>query len=560
VRDDVREEMRVGANEAAGRLADRLWEDLLVIDPLIGTSIGDERFDDRLPDPGPEGRAREETVFRGALADLATIDRGSLDDDLRLTMDMLEAVCGRYMATLEHRTDRLVAANHLLGPSTMLGDLASLQRADTPERLERYEARLHGFPVFLAAWSEVAREAVGAGVTAPRVVVERSVAQLDRLLALAPEDSPALMPVGDDPAVRERVASIVDELVNPAHAAFLEVLRHDYLPRATESIGLSELPDGEPMYGAEILAWTSLPMDPREVHQLGLERFAAIQDERFAIAAALGYDDPNAAVADHGANGGNTASSPEQLVRLAEGQVTRSWELAPNYFGLMPSSNCEVRRVEPFREADMPFAYYQPPTEDGSRPGIYYINAYDLANRPLHHTAAVTYHEANPGHHFQIAIEQEIPDRLPLRRYGGNLAAASFAEGWGLYSERLADEMGLYLDEWERLGMLEAQALRAARLITDTGIHALDWERESAIAKLEEAGSPRIDAEIEIDRYIAMPGQALSYMVGMIEIERAREAARTREGASFSLKAFHDRVLSLGQLPLPALRRELGSG
>jgi uncharacterized protein (DUF885 family) len=560
MRHDVREEMRVGANEAAGRLADGLWEDLLVIDPLIGTSIGDERFDDRLPDPGPEGRAREEAVFRSALADLATIDRGSLDDDLRLTMDMLEAVCGRYLATLEHRTDRLVAANHLLGPSTMLGDLASLQRADTPERLERYQARLHGFPAFLAAWSEVAREAVAARVTAPRVVVERSVAQLDRLLALAPEDSPALMPVGDDPAVRERVASIVDELVNPAHAAFLEVLRHDYLPRATESIGLSGLPDGGSMYGAEILAWTSLPMDPRDVHQLGLERFAAIQDERFAIAAALGYEDPNAAVADHGANGGNTASSPEQLVRLAEGQVTRSWELAPNYFGVMPSSNCEVRRVEPFREADMPFAYYQPPTEDGSRPGIYYINAYDLANRPLHHTAAVTYHEANPGHHFQIAIEQELPDRLPLRRYGGNLAAASFAEGWGLYSERLADEMGLYLDGWEHLGMLEAQALRAARLITDTGIHALDWERESAIAKLEEAGSPRIDAEIEIDRYIAMPGQALSYMVGMIEIERAREAARTREGASFSLKAFHDRVLSLGQLPLPALRRELGSG
>jgi uncharacterized protein (DUF885 family) len=178
----------------------------------------------------------------------------------------------------------------------------------------------------------------------------------------------------------------------------------------------------------------------------------------------------------------------------------------------------------------------------------------------VHHVAAVTYHEANPGHHFQIALEQEMPDRSKLRRFGGSLAAAAFAEGWGLYSERLADEMGLYADEWERLGMLEAQAHRAARLITDTGIHALNWEREAAIQKLEEAGNPRIDAEIEVDRYIALPGQALSYMIGMIEIEKARDAAAARDGAGFSLRDFHDRVLSLGQLPLPALRRELGSG
>ncbi|MBI2237069.1 MAG: DUF885 domain-containing protein, partial [Actinobacteria bacterium] len=224
----------------------------------------------------------------------------------------------------------------------------------------------------------------------------------------------------------------------------------------------------------------------------------------------------------------------------------------------MPKRNCEVRPVEEFREADMPFAFYQSPTDDGSRPGIYYVNAYDLPNRPLHHLATTTYHEANPGHHFQLSIEQEMGDRPPLRRFGGMLAGSAFVEGWGLYSERLADEMGLFLDEVERLGMLDAQAHRAARLIVDTGIHAFAWSRDRAIAQLEEAGVPHVDAVIETDRYISMPGQALSYKIGQIEIERWRAEFVKREGADFSLSDFHDRLLALGSLPLPALQRETG--
>jgi uncharacterized protein (DUF885 family) len=215
-----------------------------------------------------------------------------------------------------------------------------------------------------------------------------------------------------------------------------------------------------------------------------------------------------------------------------------------------------VRLVEPFHEADMAFAYYWPPSGDGERPGIYYVNGYDLPNRPLHILASVTFHEAVPGHHFQLALEQEDADRPALRRFGGTLAGSAFSEGWGLYAERLADEMGLYLDAWERLGMLDAQIHRAARLVTDTGLHAFGWSRERAIEVLERGGVPASDAEIEVDRYIAEPGQALAYMIGMIEIERARAVGEA--GPDFDLRAFHDRVLGLGQLPLPAFRREMG--
>jgi uncharacterized protein (DUF885 family) len=551
---------QVPDHERVLALADRFWGGLLETQPILGTSIGDERFDDRLPDPSPDGRAREETLMRGALEELSTVNRDELDVTTRTTTDVLETICRRSLAALEHRTDLLAVASHLFGPANMLGEIASLQRADTPERLDRYEARLRAFDPYLTAWAGVAGEGIAAGVTSPRVVVERSIAQIERILELGPAESPALLPVGDDGAAKELIEAAVRESVNPAYAAFLDMLRGIYLPRATETIGLSALPRGDAMYGVEVLSWTSLPLDARDVHDLGVERFESIQEEKQKIATRLRFANAAEATAARIASDEGAAASPEALVKLVEDQVQRSWEAAPRYFGMLPSANCEVRRVEEFREADMPFAFYNPPTDDGSRPGIYYVNTYDFEHRPLMHMAAVTYHEANPGHHFQIAIEQEMPDRPALRRFGGGFAGASFAEGWGLYSERLADEMGLYLDDWERLGMLDGQAHRAARLITDTGIHALGWDRERAIDKLVEGGNPRSDAEIEVDRYIAMPAQALSYMIGMIEIERARESATAREGSAFSLKNFHDRVLSLGQVPLPAFRRELGTG
>jgi uncharacterized protein (DUF885 family) len=237
--------------------------------------------------------------------------------------------------------------------------------------------------------------------------------------------------------------------------------------------------------------------------------------------------------------------------------VRKGWDAAPRFFGRRPKDNCEVRPVEEFREADMPFAFYQPPSEDGSRPGIYYVNGFDLPSRPLHHLATTTYHEANPGHHFQISIEQEIEDRPALRRFGGLLAGSAFAEGWGLYSERLADEMGLFEDDVERFGMLDAQAHRAARLVVDTGIHAFGWSRDRSIQVLQEAGVPRTDAEIETDRYVTAPGQALTYKLGQFEIERRRADAAEQEGSAFSLRDFHDRLLGLGSIPLSALRREL---
>jgi uncharacterized protein (DUF885 family) len=342
----------------------------------------------------------------------------------------------------------------------------------------------------------------------------------------------------------------------PAFQGHLEALRQ-YGPFARDTLGITALPDGEAIYASQIRAYTTLPLDARDVHRTGVEQLAQIQEERGEIAARLGHADAETAIQEHSAGGNNTASSREELVRLVEAQVERSWSAAPRYFGHLPRANCTVRPVEKYREKDMPPAFYQPPSADGSRAGVYYINTGDLAGMPLHSLAAITYHEANPGHHFQLSIEQEFADRPALRRFGGILAGSSSAEGWGLYCERLADEMGLYKDQHERLGMLDAQGWRANRLIVDTGIHELGWSRERAVEQMLQAGPPRGTAENEVDRYIAWPGQALAYTIGQLELQRWRAEAAEREAAAFSLPAFHDRLLALGSLPLTTLRREI---
>jgi uncharacterized protein (DUF885 family) len=545
---------------AARALVDRYWEGLLETEPLLGTQVGDERYDDRLPDPSEAGIGAREALHRGALEELALVDRDVDDLGLRTTLDMLEAIALRDLTEIEHRLDRLQVVSHFWGPSQLLGELGSIQRADTPDRLGRYLTRLRAVPAYYAAVSDVARSGLAVGIIAPRVVAERTIAQIERFLAVPVEDSPALMSVPEsDAAGRDAVVDVLRSDALPALASFLAVLRDEYLPHATETIGLLALPGGEAIYEAEILSWTTLPLSARHVHDLGVEDLERIQEERRSSAEALGSPDPAIAVRSLNESGRNAIGSKEELKELAEEQIGRGWDAAPRFFGRRPRQNCEVRLVEEFREADMAFAFYQPASEDGSRPGIYYVNGFGLADRPRHHLATTTYHEANPGHHFQIAIEQEMGDRPALRRFGGLMAGSAFAEGWGLYSERLADEMGLFVDEAERLGMLDAQAHRAARLIVDTGIHALGWSRDRAIATLEDAAVPHTDAVIETDRYITMPGQALAYKIGQFEIERQREEAAKRLGDVFSLPAFHDRLLALGSLPLPALRRELST-
>ncbi|HEX2088323.1 MAG TPA: DUF885 domain-containing protein [Actinomycetota bacterium] len=539
-------------------LVDEYWNRFLSIEPLFATAIGNDRFDDRLPDPSEAGLAERERVNRDALKKAEQIDRSELGFEDRTALDAVRAMAEREVDFVRYRLDRLWAVSHMLGghrfgPGHLLGELGQLQVTDTPERVDRYLIRLGAVPRYFDSIVEALRQAVAEGQVAPRIVVERSIAMVDRQVSDGPEQSPALGPL-QRPEDRERAVGVLRDLVYPSLARYLDALR-EYGGHARESIGISALPNGVEIYAAEIKGWTSVALDPRELHDLGVAEQAKLDEEGRAIASRHGHADAAALVAELREE--SDLPSREQILEWTKDRVARSWDVSRRFFGRMPGRNCEVRPVEEFREKDI-LDYYQGASLDGSRPAIFHVNT---APRPLYSLAATIYHEANPGHHLQTGLEVEAAgDRHAIRRWGGELYGAAFAEGWGLYSERLADEMGLYEDDYERVGMLELQSLRATRLIVDTGIHVLGWGRPRVVEALEATGLRSWEAEVEADRYIAMPGQALCYKVGQMEIERSRDEAASREGSAFSLRHFHDRLLAMGSLPLPTMRRELEIG
>jgi uncharacterized protein (DUF885 family) len=412
----------------------------------------------------------------------------------------------------------------------------------------------------MAANADILREALGTGLTAPSIVTERVIAQIERMLAIPIES--AIVPgslKGASDADREGVRDVVRDVVYPADAAFLEMLSGEYRSASRQEPGIWSAPNGEAIYRTAIRSWTTLELDPEEIHQIGLDELASIEEERRAIARVAGFRDDIAAYrASLESAPGNTPATKDELVERAREDIDRAMAAAPRFFGVLPRAGLEVRSVEEYKEKDAPFAYYYPPAADGSRDGIYYANGYDLPSRKYTKLASTTYHEAAPGHHFQIALEMENPNLNTFRRLGARMVGGAYVEGWGLYSERLADEMGLYRSEAERFGMLDGQAWRAARLVVDTGLHALRWERQRSIDFLrDDAGLSETDAVIETDRYICWPGQALTYMLGKRQIGELRRQLTARDGSRFDLRGFHDQVLGHGSLPLATLAREL---
>jgi uncharacterized protein (DUF885 family) len=538
--------------------ADRAWAQYLEQNPLWATSQGDERWDDRLDDPGPEGRAAQLAMVEGWSAELRAFDDADQSTEDSVTLDLMRVVVTRMRQAYDLRLWEMEAIDQYGGPQGLIGDLARLQRADTPERLARLLTRLAAYPAWMDAHRANVETGLAAGRTAAAPVVVRCITQTRRMLETAPEQSPIVLANASlGAAVRAALVEAVTRYVRPAHAAWLAMLER-YAGHVRAGDGICHLADGDELYRHHILAWTTLDEDPRAVHEYGLERLAQIEAEERRIAAELQQGDIGELRRFLDSSPENHAREPRQLVGVAEALIARAEAKASRWFGRLPSDGCEVRAVEPHMEQEAPPAFYVPPSEDGTRRGVYYINTFEPASRPLHRLPATTFHEAEPGHHFQIAIEQELHDLPTFRRFGSRLAGGAYVEGWALYAERLAVEMGLYEDPRERFGALESEGWRAARLVVDTGIHALGWTRAQSIELLRErAGLSRLEAETETDRYISWPGQALSYMIGQREILALRAELERRDGERFDLRAFHDETIGHGSLPLSTLRAQL---
>jgi uncharacterized protein (DUF885 family) len=544
---------------AVDQLADGFWERFKELQPISATINGDNRYDDRLPDTSTEGRARAR-AFADEMHDAAVaIPEAGLSVEDRITRDVLRVIGNIFAVQDDQRMDTLQVVDQMGGPQQLLPQICQFQQADTPDKLDLFLARLHAYPKFMADNRELVREGLERGLTAPRIVAERTIAQLERMLSVPIDQAvvPSLVTVARDED-REKIREVIRDEVYPADAAFLESLKGEYLEASRPENGIWSAPNGDELYRTQILRWTTLDLDPREVHQIGLDELETIEEERRAISRGAGFGDDTVAYRASLANDlANQAVSKDALIERANEDIERAFELAPAMFRRAPVSACRVIPVEEYKERDAPFAYYYPPSADTTRPGTYYVNTFDLPSRTFSRLAATTYHEAIPGHHFQIALEGENTALNNFRRFASRYAGGAYVEGWGLYAERLADEMGLYRNDAERFGMLDAQAWRAARLVVDTGMHALRWTRQQSIDKLLAAGLTETDAVIETDRYIAWPAQALTYKVGQREIERLRREISARDGDAFDLREFHDQLLGHGSLPLATLASEL---
>jgi uncharacterized protein (DUF885 family) len=543
--------MTASADLAA--LAARTWERTLELNPTLATVYGDERYDDRLDDPGPAGRAARRALSDETLAAADAISAASLGEEERITRDLLRLTAATDIADDESRMD-LVGAVQQQGHQALLPELVQFQKADTPERLERLLARLAAYPAVADSVIGLMEEGRAAGLTAARVVAERTADQLERLLAAPAATSPIVtLPVVAREEDRARILEAVEQHVRPADARYLEALRA-YMPATREVPGLCATPGGEERYAARIRAFTSLDISGAELHRIGLEELETIEAERRIIARAAGFGDDTVAYrAALNADPAQIPPTPAALVERCAEDVGRAFDAAPAWFSRTPRAGCDVRAVDPLMEKDAAGAYYYPPTMDGSRNGIYFVNTYDLPCRTYWSAASTTYHEAVPGHHFQLALEMELGELPPFRTLSFGPQGTAYVEGWALYAELVADEAGLFRSEAERFGMLDGQALRAVRLVVDTGLHAFGWSRQEAFETMVAAGIHPTDASSETDRYIAWPGQALAYLTGRREIQRLRRERERRDGPAFDIRCFHDDVLRHGKLPLTIL-------
>ena len=538
--------------------ADRAWDQFLQLNPLWATMQGDERWDDRLDDPGPDGRAATLALAESWEAEMDGFGGLELSVEDQITLGLVRFTVARFRGAIELRLWEMEAIDQYSGPQGLMGDLARTQRADTPERFERLLARLAAYPAWMAAHRANIAEGVASGRTAAAPVVERCIVQTRRIVETPAAQSPiVLMDAGLDERQRARLVAAVEGDVIPPLREWLAALE-DYAAHARAGDGICHLPDGGAIYRHAILSWTTIAEEPQVIHDYGLQRLAEIEAREQAIVAELGFDDVAALRAHLETAPENHVTDPADLVTLAAELIERAEAEAPRWFGRRPKDTCEVLPVEPHQEQEAPPAFYMTPTADGSRRGMYFINTYDPASRHLHRLAATTFHEAVPGHHFQLAIEQELTGLPAFRRFGARIAAGSFIEGWALYAEQLAGEMGLYRTPLERFGALETEAWRAARLVVDTGIHELGWTRQQSIDLLiERAGLSGLEAETETDRYISWPGQALSYMIGQREILALRAQLEARDGDRFDHQSFHDEVIGHGSLALTVLREQL---
>ncbi len=540
--------------------------------PITALFRGDLRYADRLGDFFSDAQA--EANYRADAADLdalARIPRAQLNATDRIAYDTFRrntelSMKGNTPAMRALRDVRPI--DHFFGVHTFYPDIASGQGAAPFKTVLDYENNIRRHRQF-AENIDVAigrfREGMKTGVVQPKLVVRNMIDQLDLQLKAGVDASPYAGPLGKFPdsmgiADRTRLTretrAVIADAIFPALARLRDFLRTEYLPVAREGVGLAHMPGGDRLYAYLIESNTTLPMRADAIHKLGLSEVARVRAGMEKIKTQVGFKGTLAQFFESLRTDPRFKYATRDAMREEFERIGKQVDLrVREQFSTIPKSPLEIRAVPEFREKTDAAGSYQQGTPDGSRPGVFYYNAYDLPSRSKVGSETLYLHEAVPGHHFQISLAQENTALPPFMRFGGNTA---YVEGWALYAETLWKELGVQSDPYQRFGGLDDEMLRAMRLVVDSGLHSKKWTRDQAIDfMLANSSMSRTDATIEVERYIAIPGQALAYKVGQLEISRLKAKAQKALGARFDPRKFHAEVLMTGALPLTVLAAKI---
>jgi uncharacterized protein (DUF885 family) len=540
--------------------------------PLNAIFRGDLRYADRLGDGiTDEYYAAEKAAAESDLAGLHAIPRDQLDATDQLAYDTFEFTTKDTLRGYQPDILSLTKVrplNHFYGLHTFYPTFASGQGGAPFNTVQDYENNLkrhRDFVVYIDRAVGRFKEGQAAGVVETKMTVRNMIEQLDSQLKLKPEDSPYFGPARNFPeaigaADRERLAAalrtaITDEIY-PALTRLRDYLKNDYLASARDGYGLMYMKGGDHLYRYQIQSTTTLPLTPEEIHETGLKEVARIRGEFEKVRQEVGFKGSLHQFFEHLRTARQFQPKSREALTKAYYDIGKVVDAKiPEYFSVVPKTKLEIRPYEPFREKFEAGGSYEQGTPDGSRPGTFYFNAYDLPARSLWGVNTLYLHEGAPGHHFQISLAQENEALPSFMRFGGNTA---FVEGWALYAETLGYDMGVFKDPYQRFGTLNDEMLRAMRLVVDTGIHSKGWTRDQGIKyMLDNSGLGRTDVTAEVERYIAIPSQATAYKVGSLTIQRLRDKAKAELGDRFDIREFHAQVIGTGALPLQILEQKI---
>jgi len=556
------------ADAAADALFAEYWEASLKLSPLRATFVGDARYNDQLPDLfSAESRAEASAFNKAWLARVEALNLDALSPQRRLSAEILLRemkleIEGERFPSWQQPLDQF---RNVAALFAQLGSGTNAQPFKTVQDYDNWLKRASRLPVLFTTMQANMREGMASGVVQPRVLMQKVIPQLDALIKDKPEDTlfwrpianlPADMPAAEKERLTAAYRALIAEQLMPAYRELRRFVADEYLPKTRDTVAISALPDGEAWYAYLAKVQTTTDLTPAQIHDIGVAEVARIQGEMHDVMKQMGFEGSLQDFFAHMTTAKEYEYPTEEALLADYNSLRERIDLrAKDMFSLVPKAGFEIRPVEAFRAASAAGGSYQGPSQDGTRPGVFYVNTHDLPSRKNWDRDALYLHEAVPGHHFQIALQQELTDLPMFRRFGGETA---FAEGWGLYAESLGKELGAYDTPQQYFGRLQAEIWRAIRLVVDTGLHSKGWTREQVIAYMK-ANSATTDTEAvsEAERYIAIPGQALAYKIGELKILELRARAEEALGDRFDIKAFHAEVLEDGSLPLSVLEAKL---